>query len=286
MSPTFVAICLGLFSAVTLASANMSVKMGSDILVGRAMLSASAALMVAPAALFVPLPDSWTWGALLLAVPAHYLYQLCLIGALQRGDLSLVFPVMRGSAPLLTAAAAFLLLGEVLPPLALAGLAVATAAVFVFAAPPRGTLLRHHPDRTVLAWALATAVAIALYNVADARGVRGAPEPFTYIVWIFLLDSIGITGTALLRRRRELGRTIASKWRFGVAAGFLSILSYGSAVYAFSLMETARVSALRETSVVFAALLGAVFLKEGFGARRVAAAVALAAGLVAMQFSG
>jgi drug/metabolite transporter (DMT)-like permease len=286
LSDSILALCLGLFSAVTLAAANMSVKMGSDILVGRAVLSSSAAAMVAPAALFVPLPDSWTWGALLLAVPAHYFYQLCLIRALQRGDLSLVFPVMRGAAPLLTAAAAFLLLHETLPPLALAGLVVATAAVAAFAAPPRGTLLRHHPDLAVLGWALATAVGVSLYNVADARGVRGAPEPFTYIVWIFILDAICITFTASLRRRSELVRVIRSKWRFGVAAGFLSVLSYGSAVYAFSLMETARVSALRETSVVFAALMGAVFLKEGFGPRRVVAALALAAGLVAMQFGG
>lgn len=285
MSDTLLALCLGLFSAVTLAAANMSVKMGSDILVGRAVLSVSAAATVAPAAFFVPLPNRWTWGALLLALPAHYAYQLCLVRAMQRGDLSLVFPVMRGAAPLLTAAAAFLLLRETLPPLAVAGLVVATAAVFVFAAPPSGTLFRHHPDRAVLGWALATAVGVALYNVADARGVRGAPEPFTYIVWIFILDSIGITLTALLRRRRELGRTIAAKWRFGVVAGFLSILSYGSAVYAFSLMETARVSALRETSVFFAAVLGALFLREGFGRRRIAAAVALAAGLMLMQFA-
>jgi drug/metabolite transporter (DMT)-like permease len=286
LSDSLLAICLGLFSAVTLAAANMSVKMGSDILAGRAMLSASAAAMVAPAAFFVPLPNAWTWGALLLAVPAHYFYQLCLVRALQRGDLSLVFPVMRGAAPLLTAAAAFLFLHEALPPLALAGLAAATAAIFVFAAPPSGTLLRHHPERAVLAWALATAVGVSLYNVADARGVRGAPEPFTYIVWIFLLDAIGITITALLRRRGELGATIAAKWRFGIVAGLLSILSYGSAVYAFSLMETARVSALRETSVVFAALMGALFLGEGFGSRRIVAALVLAAGLVAMQFGG
>ncbi|HYD98763.1 MAG TPA: EamA family transporter [Alphaproteobacteria bacterium] len=286
MNESVLAILLGLFSAVTLAAANMSVKMGTDILVGRAVLSASAAAMVAPAAVLVPPPDARTWGALLLAVPAHYLYQLCLVRALQRGDLSLVFPVMRGAAPLLTAAAAFLLLGEALAPLAVAGLLVATAAVFVFAAPPRGTLLRHHPDLAVLGWALATAVGVSLYNVADARGVRGAAEPFTYIVWIFILDAVGITLTALVRRRRELVRTIAAKWRFGVAAGFLSILSYGSAVYAFSLIETAKVSALRETAVVFAALMGSLFLGEGFGRRRIAAAVALAAGLVAMQFGG
>ena len=284
MSDTLLAICLGLLSAVTLAAANMSVKMGSDILVGRAVLSVSAAATVAPAAFFVPLPDRWTWGALLLALPAHYAYQLCLIRAMQRGDLSLVFPVMRGAAPLLTAAAAFLLLGETLPPLAVAGLVVATAAVFVFAAPPRGIMLRHHPDLTVLGWAIATAVGVSLYNVADARGVRGAPEPFTYIVWIFLLDAVGITLTALVRRRRELGRTIAAKWRFGVVAGLLSVLSYGSAVYAFSLMETARVSALRETSVVFAALMGIFVLREGLGRRRILAALAMAGGLIVMQF--
>jgi drug/metabolite transporter (DMT)-like permease len=284
MDSALLAICLGLFSALTLAAANMSVKMGSDILVGRAVLSVSAAGVVAPAALFVPLPDAWTWGALLLAVPAHYFYQLCLIRAMQRGDLSLVFPVMRGLAPLLTAAAAFLFLRESLAAPAVAGLIVATAAVFAFAAPPRGTLLRHHPDIKVLGWAAATALGVALYNVADARGVRGAPEPFTYIVWIFMLDSIGVALTALLRRRGALGPAIAAKWRYGVAAGMLSILSYGSAVYAFSLIETARVSALRETSVVFAALMGTLFLKEGFGPRRIAAAAALAAGLVAMQF--
>lgn len=286
MTPTALALCLGLFSAVTLAAANMSVKMGSDILVGRAVLSGSAALIVAPAVLLVPLPDWRTWMSLLLALPAHYAYQLCLIRAMQRGELSLVFPVMRGSAPLLTAATAFLFLHEGLAPAALAGLILATAAVFAFAAPPRGVLLRDHPHRAVLGWALATAVGIALYNVADARGVRGSPEPFTYIVWIFLLDCIGITLTAVALRRRALVRLVAGKWRYGVAAGLLSIASYGSAVYAFSLMETAKVSALRETSVVFAALFGMLFLGEGFGGRRLAAAAALAAGLVLMQFGG
>jgi uncharacterized membrane protein len=283
--PPLLALVLGLFSAVTLAAANMSVKMGADILVGRAILSASAALLVSPAAFLVPLPDARTWGAIAAAIPAHFFYQMTLVQAMQRGDLSLVFPVMRGTAPLLTALAAFFILGEVLPPLAAVGLLVATAAVAVFAAPPPGVRLHRHPDRRVLAWAGATAVGVALYNVADARGVRLAPDPFTYIVWLFLLDPIGVVLVAALRRRSELGRTIARKWRFGVAAGLLSIFSYGSAVYAFRLVETARVSALRETAVVFAALMGAAVLKERFGRRRIAAALALAAGLVLMQFA-
>ena len=284
MSTAALAIVLGLFSAVTLAAANVAVKMGTDILAGRAILSMSAALLIAPAALFVPSPDAATWNALLWALPAHFAYQLCLVRAMQAGDLSLVFPIMRGGAPLLTAGAAFLVLGETLPPLSLAGLLLATAAVAAFAWPPEGIRLRQHPDKAALLWALATAVGVALYNVADARGVRIAPEPFTYIVWLFLLDPIGITVTALIFRRKELRQVVATRWRYGVAAGILSILSFGAALYAFSLIETARVSALRETAVVFAALMGARFLKEGFGLRRTLAAGALAAGLVLMQF--
>jgi drug/metabolite transporter (DMT)-like permease len=285
MDGTALAIFLGLFSAVTLAAANLAVKMGTDILVGRAVLSTSAAVLILPFAFLVPPPDAATRQALALAIPAHFFYQVCLVAAMQRGDLSLVFPVMRGAAPLLTALAALLLLGEKLAPLAYAGLLVATGAVMAFALPPRGSPLRRHPDAAALLWALACAGGVALYNVADARGVRIAPDPFTYIVWLFLLDWVLVTLWALAVRRRALAEAVRAKWRFGVSAGMLSILSFGSALYAFSLMETAKVSALRETAVVFAALMGAVWLKEGLGRRRVLAAAALAAGLVLMQFA-
>src|SRR3712207_1558966 len=107
----------------------MSVKMGSAILIGRAILSTSAALMTLPATLFVPFPDAPTLGALALAMPAHYFYQICLVKAMGRGDLSVVFPVMRGAAPLLTAVAALVLLREELAPLAWIGLIGASAAV-------------------------------------------------------------------------------------------------------------------------------------------------------------
>jgi drug/metabolite transporter (DMT)-like permease len=283
---TLLAICLGLFSAVTLAAANMSVKMGTDILVGRAILSSSAAVLILPAAFLVPAPDAATWWALAAAMPAHFFYQICLVKAMSRGELSLVFPVMRGAAPLLTALAAMVLLRETLAPLAWIGLLFATAAVAAFALPPRGTRMRDHPDQAALLWALGTALGVSLYNVADARGIRISPDPFTYIVWLFLLDAVAITTLALVVRRDLLAKAVAMKWRYGVAAGALSIFSFGSALYAFSLMETAKVSALRETSVVFAALMGTAFLGESFGRRRLAAALVLAAGLVLMQFGG
>lgn len=285
MDDALLAVCLGLVSAVTLAAVNMSVKMGVDILVGRVIMSVSAALMVLPFIFFVPLPNRATWISLALTLPAHYFYQMCLVRAMQRGDLSLVFPVMRGAAPLLTACAALLLLRETLPLLAWVGLLAATAAVFIFALPPSGVRLRDHPDRIALAWAAAAAVGIAIYNTLDSRGVRLAPDPFTFILWLFLLDPILITATALARRRRALAEAVRMKWRYGVAAGALGTISFAAALYAYSLIETAKVSALRETSVVFAALMGTLFLGEKFGRRRLLAALALAAGLVLMQFA-
>lgn len=284
MDGTLLAIFLGLFSAVTLASANVSVKMGGDILLSRAILSASAALLILPALFFVPAPDAAVWNALAFSLPAHFFYQVCMIRALQRGDLSLVFPVMRGAAPLLTAFVALIVLREELAPLAWAGLVLATLSVGIFALPPKGIAMRDHPHAAALFWAVGTAVGIALYNVTDARGVRVAPSPFTYIVWLFLLDGIAVMLLALLLRRRVIAQTLASRWPYGVAGGALSILSFGAALYAFGLMETAKVSALRETAVVFAAAMGSMFLGESFGRRRILAACALAVGLVLMQF--
>ncbi|MCR5871433.1 DMT family transporter [Sphingomonas sp. J344] len=219
MADQSLAIALGLLSAFTLALANMAVKRGEDILVGRAVLSSSAAIVIAPFALIVPLPDAATWTALAWAVPAHFAYQLCLVRAMERGDLSLVFPIMRGAAPLLTAGFAMLVLREHLPLIGWVGLVLATGAVIAFALPARGISLAAHPDKVALGWAFATAIGVALYNMADARGVRVAPSPFTYIVWLFMLDCVCITTTALLLRRRELGQAVKATWKHGVAAG-------------------------------------------------------------------
>ncbi len=144
--------------------------------------------------------------------------------------------------------------------------------------------MRDHPHAAALFWAAGTAIGIALYNVTDACGVRVAPSPFTYIAWLFLLDGVAVILLALVLRRGAITSALAMRWRYGFAGGALSILSFGSALYAFGLMETAKVSALRETAVVFAAMMGSLFLGESFGRRRVIAAIVLAGGLVLMQF--
>ena len=275
---------LGLTSAVTLAGANTFVKASTDILAGRSVMALSSAVIMAPFAFIVPLPNAATWSILAFSIPAHWIYQTALVGALSRGDLSLVFPVMRGSAPLLTALTAALFLHERLTGLAIAGLVIASLATIVFALPERSFGGSRTVRRSALIWALATGVTVAIYNVIDARGTRVAPNPFSFTVWLFLLDWIGVNTITFLTRRKTYGAMLRSAARYGIGAGALSVLSFSAALYGFSIAPVAYISAMRETAVIFAALLGSFFLKEGFGARRTAAALVLAGGLSLLQF--
>jgi drug/metabolite transporter (DMT)-like permease len=285
MTPDTLALLLGLGSAVTLAAANTFVKASGDVLAARSVMSLSSAILVLPFAFIVPLPNAEMWIALAFALPAHWLYQTALVQALSRGDLSLVFPVMRGAAPLLTALGASAALGERLSGLALAGLVIASLATLAFALPDQRAAGQASVRRAAILWALATAAGIALYNVLDARGVRVAPRPETYIVWLFLTDWIGINAVTAYTRRGEWVRMVTHRLGYGVAAGALSLLSFGAALYGFAIAPVAYISAMRETAVVFAAVFGWLLLKEGFGLRRTLAALAMAAGLGLMQLA-
>lgn len=272
-------------SAVTLAGANTFVKAAKDILGARAVMALSSAVLIFPAAFFVPLPSQQTWMILALSLPAHWLYQTALVRALSRGDLSLVFPVMRGSAPLLTAVAAAIVLGEHLSPLAILGLAVASLAAVVFALPEKNFGGSRKVRNSALLWAVATGACVAIYNVIDAQGVRSGPSQWSFIVWLFLLDWIGINTIAFATRGRRqfVASARAALWP-GLGAGVCSLASFSMALYGFSIAPVAYMSAMRETAVVFGALMGWWFLREGFGVRRTFAAILLAGGLSLLQF--
>ncbi|MEO0815954.1 MAG: DMT family transporter [Pseudomonadota bacterium] len=279
-------ILLGLFSALTLAIANVAVKRGEDILLGRAVMGLTGAVVLIPFAFFVPFPSTEVWWAMALALLAHFFYQICAVRALHRGDLSQVFPIMRGASPLLSALGAWIVLGEGLTPVAVVGLLIVTGAVIYFGMPSGTGAARVKPNPEALLWAGGTALGIALYTVADANGVRAADNPFTYIVWLFILDPIAITTVAAVDRGPALITAMRTQWRFGAVAGTMSVLSFGAALLAIDQMEVARVAALRESGIVFAAILAWLFLKEGFGLRRTLAATVLAFGLVLLQLSG
>lgn len=276
-------------SAVTLAGANTFVKAAKDILGARTVMTVTGSVLVLPLLFFVPFPSPATWGFLALSLPAHWLYQTALVRAMSRGDLSLVFPIMRGSAPLLTALAAAIVIGEQLSHLAVTGLIIASLATVVFALPERNFGGSRRVRNSAVLWALATGGGIAIYNVIDAQGVRSALDStqtqWSFILWLFALDWIGISTIMMLTRGpREFALSAGRALRFGTLAGLCSLASFSMALYGFSVAPVAYMSAMRETAVVFGALMGWLFLREGFGLRRTFAALLLAAGLSLLQF--
>jgi len=288
MSSSAFPIFLCLLSAITVATTNLFVKRGGDVLSARMIVSIAMALSVVPLAPFVPLPTPMVWGALAISVVVHWFYQFAMIRALHRGDLSLVFPVMRGLAPLLTAITATFLLNETPSALGWIGLLLATAALIVFAMPEQKGGSHPPLKQAALFWAMVTALGIAFYSVADANGARLAADAetvLTFVVWLFLLDWIGITTAMIWIRRGRVWATVAPQIRDGTIGGLFGTVSYGAALWAFTLSEAANVTAIRETSVVFGAIFGAVFLKEAFGPRRIVAASVLAIGLMMLEFA-
>ena len=288
MSSGVFPIVLCLISAITVAATNMFVKRGGDVLSTRMIVSIAMMLSVLPFVPFVPFPTPTIWAALVVSVIVHWFYQFAMIRALHRGDLSLVFPVMRGLAPLLTAVIATVALQETPSLLGWDGLLVATGALIVFSMPEEKG--QSHPPlkQAALFWAMVTALGIAFYSVADANGTRIAADEaslFTFVVWLFMLDWIGITVAMFWIRRGAVWADIAPQIRDGAIGGVLGTISYGAALWAFTLTDAANVTAIRETSVVVGAIFGAVFLKEAFGRRRIFAATLLAVGLMLLEFA-
>jgi drug/metabolite transporter (DMT)-like permease len=254
VTPEVLAPAMMIASGSIHAVVNAILKGGKDKMAGRAVIDGSSALLLLPATLLVPLPHgAWGWLAATAVIHCAYLYAL--VRALEASDFSAAYPILRGTAPLVTAALAIGLFGEPASGRELAGIALIGAAMFVMVG-------GRHISRAGLGWALFTGVTIAGYTVVDAHGVRAAPTPLSFIVWMFvLMGSATVTMFALLSRGR-IFVSARTQWRAGAAAGALSILTYGLALSAFALGPTAPLAALRETGMVTALLIATFVLGE------------------------
>ena len=241
---------------------NAIVKGGRDKMAGRALTDGSSAVILLPATLLVAWPAG-AWGWLGASAVLHGFYLYALIRAYQAGDLSAVYPVLRGVAPLITALVTLGVLGEPASAQEVAGIALIGAAMFVMVA-------GKHLAGEALGWALATGVCIAGYTVIDAHGVRAAPSPTSYIVWLFVTMGAVVTAMFLAISRGAIIESAKTQWKPGVIAGALSIVTYGMALTAFALGPTAPLAALRETGMVTALVISIVFLKERATPGRVA----------------
>ncbi len=203
-----------------------------------------------------PLAAAWPWVA--ASALLHIGYKLFLIRAYEHGDLSQVYPLARGTAPLIVALVGAIWLGESMTAGKTA--AVAAIALGVIVMSRNGGLDRL--PRKALLYALGTACFTASYTLVDGVGARIAETASGYVLWMFAGDALGITGFALATRGPgALGRLLPA-WRSGIAAGGLSLGSYWIAIWAFTLAPLALVAALRETSVLFAMLIGVFLLGE------------------------
>jgi drug/metabolite transporter (DMT)-like permease len=249
---------------------NAIVKGGKDKMASRAMTDGSAAVILLPFLLLVPLPHgAWAWLAATALVHALYLYAL--IRAYQVSDFSSAYPVLRGTAPLVTAGVTLGLLGDHVSTLSIAGIALIGISMFVLA-------IGRHLSRAGFGWAVLTGFTIAAYTVIDAAGVRAAPTPFSYIAWMFVTMGLVIVGLFAILTRGTVFASMRLQWRPGAIAGALSILTYGLALYALSIGPTAPLAALRETGMVTALIIAVVFLKERVTMGRAMAVLGILAG--------
>ncbi|MBL8673056.1 MAG: EamA family transporter [Alphaproteobacteria bacterium] len=271
-----------LLAATLHASWNALIKVQGDRIVGIAVMNLAWLLPGGVAAAVLPLPSPAAVPFIAASFAIHIVYFWALARAYQFGDFGQVYPIARGTAPLLVAIGAYAVADERLSPASMAGVGLVAAGIAALAF----VRARVTDGRAVLA-AFVTAGTIGAYSIVDGLGARASGNAHSYAAWLFLSNVPPIAAWCVWRfgLRGFLERARPSL-RAGVPAGILSAVSYWLAMWAMTLAPLGLVVALRETSVVIAAIIGAVVLREGFGPRRIAAATLVAAGVALIKLGG
>ena len=274
--PLGVPVTLAVLGAALLhASWNALLKRSPDKQLDTVAFSMGSALLALALAVWLPAParESWPWLAASAAV--HVVYFRLLAGAYHWGDLSYVYPIMRGGGPVIVALAGAAVFGEVLAPLPALGVALVCAGIIAFAsgkANPRST-----------AFALGNALVIATYTLIDAKGARSSGNPLAYAMWFFVANGITLYAWAGARRRAALPRYLAANRLRILTGAALTTGSYAVALWAMTRAPVALVAVLRETAVIFGALIAHFVLEEKLTRRRLVATGAVLLGLVALK---
>ncbi|WP_461429028.1 EamA family transporter [Gymnodinialimonas sp.] len=284
-----VALILALTAAVLHAVFGALQKGRHDPLLARGAIDASYGLMAAPIALFVvPWPEPHMWPIFAGAFVIHAGYKLAVLAAFRRGAFTVVYPVMRGTGPLFTVIGAGLIFGETFSLTQWLGVIVLLAGLYGLAAynMAKVTVARDTLVNALL-FAVLTGLFVALYTTYDAYGIRATADPFTFLAWFFFID--GLLFPVLAARfyvRMPDKPTLAPLAARGILGGFVAFASFGSIMLATRLDQVGEAAVLRETSTVFAALIGWLFLKEHVGWIRAALMALIAAGAVIVEAGG
>ncbi|WP_116090750.1 DMT family transporter [Sphingomonas crusticola] len=269
-----------LLAALLHASWNALLRAGTDRLWSMTVMCIAIALVCAVLVFFLPLPARASWGCVILSALLHIGYNLFLVRTYRSGDLGQTYPIARGSSPLLVSLGAALFAGELPDAISLAGVVLVSGGILSLAF--QGGRI----GRDSLPYALGTGCFIGAYSVTDGIGVRLSATPAGYTIWMCLLW--GVLMPPVYGFMRDWRSLIRSPRETGIAAagGVVSLVAYGIIIFAMSLGPMGPVSALRETSVVFAALIGRFFLHERLTAYRIAACIVVAIGAICIGHSG
>jgi len=268
-------LAITLFAALLHAVWNAIAHGFADRLVGFALIGVAYTVICGIGALVLGLPPSAAWPFILASALIHVIYTLLLWASYQLGEFSQVYPVARGTAPLVVAVIE-IVLGHALPVLQLVGIVVISLGLISLAL-DGGRLSR--AALPALGAAVATGISIACYTVIDATAVSTFPV-LVYATWMFLLQGPVMPLIALLRRGVDLGTQTRPALLVGLGGGVVSLAAYGLVLIAQTSGATAAVAALRETSIIIGAIIGTLFFKERFGVGRVIAAVVVVLGII------
>ncbi len=261
---TLTVFCILLFAALLHASWNAIVKASGDKMYAAIGVSGSAALIALVMLPFAPQPALVSAPYLLASCALQVVYTVLVAKTYQVSDMSQTYPLMRGTAPLLVAAISVIFLGDRLSPLAFNGRA---------------------SSRKGIVLALINACFIAGYTLVDGTGVRLAGSALGYTLWTFFMNGFCLLCWAMVARRREASRYLRQHWKKGILGGIGTMGSYGLALWAMTQAPLAVVAALRETSILFGALIAFIVLKEQLMPLRIVAACGIAAGAILLRLA-
>jgi phosphonate utilization associated putative membrane protein len=269
-----------LVGALLHASWNALVKSSTDKTLDTALIHVLCSFYAVPVCLYLGPPDPQVWPYIAASLVVHVAYYFALAGAYRHGDLGLAYPLMRGTAPVLVALSSFIVLGEALTPLAWLGVLCVSCGLFLLGA--GGAMLA---QKKAVVFALSNAVLIAIYTVVDAKGARLSGHVLQYAAMLFALDGWPFALLVLWQRKGAVMPYVRVRWRLAAGGAAASLASYSIALWAMTMAPVALIAALRETSVLFAAILGAWLLKEPWTRPRVLGTVSIVLGVMALRLA-
>ena len=278
---TFTVTLAVLIAAFCHASWNAIIRMRGDKLISMTLLVAAAGILALPGLFFVSAPPAAAWPFLIASAAIHLGYNTFLALSYHHGELSKVYPLVRGSAPLTTLAVSLLFLDESLDTSSAIGIVVLGAGIMTLALDQGWRVLVGSPRG--LAYAAATSLCITAYSLSDGLGARAYGNAHHYVIWLFILDALPMLAVVGYFRGPDLLRATGENWIPALLGGALSLVAYWIVIWAFTVAPIPVVAALRETSILFAVLLGTLFLRETITRVRAASIFLVLAGLVVMR---